>query len=135
MRRQIPFVLAFLVAAPAMAQTIVPIEDTFHRDIAAGQESVVRTYSSWSSSTCAPNPPPQIVLHSQPQHGTVAIRPGMSTIRLVREGRPKTCLGVTIPGTAVAYTPSPGFRGTDGIDYTITSVNGVYHDTVVLDVR
>ena len=59
----------------------------------------------------------------------------MSTIRLVREGRPKTCLGVTIPGTVVAYTPSPGFKGTDEIDYTVTSVNGVFHDTVVLDVR
>ena len=65
----------------------------------------------------------------------MTIRPGMSTIRLVREGKPKACLGVTVPGIAVAYTPLPGFKGTDGFDYTITSVNGVSHDTVVLDVR
>ena len=129
------FVLALLVAAPAAAQTVVPIEDTLHRVIAAGQEVVIRNYSSWNSSTCAPNPPPQVVLRSQPQHGTVTIRPGMSTIRLVREGKSKACLGVTIPGTVVAYTPAPNFRGADGFDYTITSTNGVYHDTVVLDVR
>jgi hypothetical protein len=59
----------------------------------------------------------------------------MSTIRLVREGKPRACLGVTIPGTVVAYTPSPGFRGTDGFDYTIASTNGLYYDTAVLDVR
>jgi hypothetical protein len=135
MFRPMLLVLAVLVAAPAAAQTVVPIEDTLHRVIAAGQEAVIRNYGSWNSSTCAPNPPPQVVLHSQPQHGTVTIRPGMSTIRLVREGKSKACLGVTIPGTVVAYTPSPTFRGTDGFDYTITSVNGVYHDTVVLDVR
>ena len=27
------------------------------------------------------------------------------------------------------------FQGADGFDYTITSTNGVYHDTAVLDVR
>ena len=135
MHRPTLFLLAFLVAPPAGAQTVVPIEDTLHRVIAVGQEAVIRSYSSWNSSTCAPNPPPQVVLRSQPQHGTVTIRPGMSTIRLVRDGKPKACLGVTIPGTVVAYTPSPTFRGTDGFDYIITSTNGVYHDTVVLDMR
>jgi hypothetical protein len=135
MPRPILLVLTLFVAAPSAAQTVTPIEDTIHRVISAGREAVVWDYASWNSSTCAPNPPPQVVLHSQPQHGTVTIRPGMSTIRLVREGKSKACLGVTIPGTVVAYTPSPTFRGTDGFDYTITSVNGVYHDTVVLDVR
>ncbi len=135
MPRQILLVLTLFVAAPSAAQTVVPIEDTFHRVIAAGPEAAIKTYSSWSSSTCAANPPPQIVLRSRPQHGTVVIRPGSSTIRQVREGKSDACLGVTIPGTVVAYTPSPGFRGTDGFDYIITSTNGVYHDTVVLDVR
>ena len=135
MLRPILLVLTMFVSAPAVAQTVVPIEDTLHRVIAPGQEAVIRNYSSWNSSTCAPNPPPQVMLRSQPQHGTVTIRPGMSTIRLIREGKTKACLGVTIPGTVVAYTPSPGFRGTDEFDYSITSTNGVYHDTAVLDVR
>ena len=135
MFRPMLLVLAVLVAVPAVAQTVVPIEDTLHRVIATGQEAVIRTYASWNSSTCDPNPPPHVVLHSQPQHGTVTIRPGMSTIRLVREGRSKACLGVTIPGTVVAYTPSPAFRGADGFDYTITSANGVYHDIIGLEVR
>ena len=41
---------------------------------------------------------------------------------------------MAIPSTVVAYTPSPNFKGADGFDYTISSTNGVYHDTVVLDV-
>ena len=132
MLRPILLVLTVFVSAPVAAQTVVPIEDTLHRVLAAGQEAVIRNYSSWNSDTCAPNPPPQATLRSQPQHGTVTVRPGMSTIRLIREGKPQACLGVTIPGT---YTPSPGFRGTEEFDYTITSTNGVYHDTAVLDVR
>ena len=128
--------LLALCAVPACTQThTVPREDTIHGSAAPGREKVIDTYASWSGSSCAPNPAPQVVVNSQPGHGTVSTRPGTTTIRKVREGGSQTCLGRTMPGTTVAYTSIPGFRGAETFDYTITTVNGVFHDTVVLDVQ
>ncbi len=121
---------------PAVAQTHVdPRNDAIAATATAGHELVVRTYASWNRSNCAPNPPPQIVLNGQPLHGMARVRPGTSTITRIREGGSASCVGITMPGTTVAYTPDGRFAGQDVFDYTVTSVNGVYHDTVTVDVR
>ena len=135
MRSGLSALLALCGVSACVPTHTVPRGDTIHSRAVPGREKVINTYASWNGSSCAPNPAPRIAVNSQPGHGTVAIRPGTTTIRKVREGGSQACLGVTMPGTTVAYTSAPGFQGTDTFDYTITSLNGIFHDTAVLDVQ
>ena len=73
------------------------------------------TYAAWHRD-CSPEAPPQIVIRTQPAHGSVLLRPGQSTVSVIREGAPN-CTGHTYPGIGVWYVPAPGFRGADQFDY------------------
>jgi hypothetical protein len=132
--------LAALVAGgiaalpPAAAQNFVPRERTLRRTTEAGTELRVYGYTRMESG-CRPGEPPHIVLLHPPAHGTAATRPGPSTIREVREGTSAACVGMTVPGIHVWYTPAPGYHGTDQFDWNVISPAGTFHDTAVIEVR
>ncbi len=119
--------------SPAWAQRVVPRERTMHVATQAGQELHVFTYASWHRD-CSPEAPPQVILHTQPAHGSILLRPGPSTVSVIREGAPD-CMGRTYQGVGVWYVPAPGFRGADQFDYSVINPNSSSHDTVVVDVR
>ena len=124
---------ALLVSAPAAAQTTLRADETFHRSAAAGQEMRVFTYGGYHRD-CSPLPPPQAVLRTLPAHGSVSIRPAPAAIRMTREGG-TPCIGITVPGTVVFYTPAAGFHGADQFDWTVTTVRATAHDAAVVDVQ
>ncbi len=119
--------------SPAWGQRVVPKERTMHVATQAGQELHVFTYASWHRD-CSPEGPPQIVIHMQPAHGDILLRPAPSTVSVIREGAPD-CTGRTYPGIGVWYVPAPGFRGADQFDYSVVKPNSSSHDTVVVVVR
>ena len=125
--------LALLAAAPAGAQEELPRERSLNLMAEAGHELRVRNYSSWRRD-CTFGDPPQIAMRTPPQHGTVAVRPGVATVVEVREGAAPNCQGLRFPGTTVFYTSVPGFRGTDRFDYDVVGLTTA-HDTVTVDVR
>jgi peptidoglycan hydrolase-like protein with peptidoglycan-binding domain len=73
----------------------------------AGTETMIGIHSNWDPRTCDTLPPPTLRLVTPPKNGFVAIRRAPDTV---------TC-GRTIQGTAVYYTPNPGFVGTDTFSY------------------
>jgi hypothetical protein len=119
---------------PAVARNFVPRERTLRRTTDAGTELRVYGYTRMETG-CRPGEPPRIVLLHPPAHGTVATRPGPSTIREVREGTSAACVGMTVPGIHVWYTPAPGYHGTDRFDWNVISRGGTFHDTAVVEVR
>lgn len=143
MRLLRPVAVLLLCAASACTPgNYVSRDNTINVAATPGQEARVQSYAFWDTKTCTQNGTPQITVLNQPQHGTVAIRPGTSTISRVRDGGQTYCVGTTLPGTVVAYTPAAGFRGTDQFDYNITNpgqpssrIPYLSHDTAVVTVR
>ena len=91
------------------------------------------TNSAWHRD-CSSEAPPQIVLRTQPVHCNVLLRPGQSTVSVIREGVPD-CTGQTYSGIGAWHVPAPGFRGADQFDYNVVNPNSLSYDTVVADVR
>lgn len=91
------------------------------------------TYARWHRD-CSPDQPPQIMVRAAPAHGTLVIRPGPSTVSLIREGAPD-CTGHVYPGTAIYYTPAPEFRGTERMEWDVMNGSTIAHDSAVVEVR
>lgn len=123
-----------VLAVPASAQDAAsPDARTLHRSTAMGAEVRVFTYSQHHAD-CSPAAEVQIVMRSNPAHGTVSIRAASVVSGPSRFGAPD-CSGKTMPGLAIWYTPSPGFRGADRFGYDVTFSNGVAHDTAAIEVK
>lgn len=122
-----------LLAGPLAAQTRVGREQTLHRTTEAGRQVRVFTYVVMDSA-CQPRPAPPIVLKTAPTHGTISIQPGMSEVRVIREGG-ADCYGRIIPGTALFYTPAAAFHGIDQFDYDVLTGQSPRHDTAIIVVR
>jgi len=130
--------LAFcLIVVPAFGRSgaapVMPREQTFRNSVPAGEDLRVFTYARWHRD-CSPESPPQIVLRTQPAHGTVTLRPGPSTITNIRDGMPD-CTGRTYQGLGVWYLPLPGFRGVDQFDWDVIGTQNVSHDTAIVEVK
>jgi hypothetical protein len=126
--------LMILLTDPASAQTRwIGREQTISRTTQSGRPVNIFTYAAWHQD-CSPDVPPQIVVRTQPEHGTVRIEPRDSEVRFVREGGPD-CTGHIIPGTRVIYVPQPGYRGPDRFEYDVLEMRTSRHDTAIIDVR
>lgn len=133
MRRLTLLILAVAAAPSAHAQRTVPRDRSFRMTAQAGQELRVGTFASWSRD-CSAEPAPQIIVGTPPAHGTLSIRPGHSTVSIIRQGA-ADCTGRSYPGTSVWYLPAPGFRGEDRFDYTVQNVRTSGHDRVTVEVQ
>ena len=120
-------------ATGANGRTVVSRQQTIRRTATPGQEVKIFTYASFNRQ-CQSNNQPQITLRIRPAHGTVAIRPGQSTVSVIREGAPD-CTGKTYLGTAVFYTPEPGYRGSDQFDYDVLNKDNTAHDTAIISIE
>ena len=86
-----------LLSQPALAQLRDPGEVvTRHVSATEGQPLLVRNYAMWRSD-CTPRGEPVVTITAQPQHGTVTMRPGLSTIREYTGGA-DNCVGHQVPG-------------------------------------
>jgi hypothetical protein len=121
------------IIVPAWGQKRMPREETFRRSVDSGNEVRVFTYAQWHRD-CTPREPPRISLRVLPAHGTATLRPGPSTVAIIREGMPD-CTGKTYAGIGVWYTPFPGFHGADQFDWDVVGETTVSHDTAIIEVK
>jgi hypothetical protein len=106
---------------------------TFRKTTQQGRPVTIATHASWDTG-CAGGPSP-IAIVSPPQHGALSIAPMNVKIERIDIGEAH-CLGRPITANAVIYTPAPGFRGTDQLSYTATSMSGkVAMHQATVDVR
>jgi hypothetical protein len=98
----------------------------------AGRDVRIAVHSHWNAD-CTPAGDPEIVLHARPKHGLVSFRPQTAVVTHSRFG--VSCIGKTLPGIGVWYTPDQGFTGRDWFDYDIVSRQHVARDTAIIDVR
>jgi hypothetical protein len=122
-------------AVPAQAQKI-PANRTLHKTVRAGAELRVATYTQHTPD-CRSGRNPQISVTGQPGHGTLDIRPDTVVMRESRTGTAASlaCIGSTLTGLGVFYTPAAGFSGTDQFDYYIISNDNTAHDMIVVTVQ
>ena len=122
------------LAAPAFGETRrIGGEQTLNRRVAPGGTVRVFTYGRWDSA-CNPLPAPDVVMRTQPQHGTVVIQSGQTEVRMIREGAADRT-GRVMPGTAVFYRAEPGYRGTVQFDYDVLNGGEARHDTAVIQIN
>lgn len=77
------------------------------KQVAAGRNNMVTSFSLYDSTTCAFGPKPQVTF-TQPQHGTL-------TAKWVtgRDSQKGMCFGKTMKGYIIYYKPNAGFHGPD----------------------
>lgn len=108
--------------------------NNFQKSTSAGRAVLVRHYGSWDKD-CRAKEAPQIEVTEAPSHGTVSTRANTSKITEVRLGG-EQCLGHSVAGIAVYYTPQAGFRGIDNLGITAAFVDGkTVNDTATISVR
>ena len=108
--------------------------NNFQKSTSSGRAVLVRHYGSWDKD-CRAKEVPQIEVTEAPSHGTVSTRANTSKITDVRLGG-EQCLGHSVAGVAVLYTPQAGYRGVDNFGMTATFADGkTVNDTATINVR
>jgi hypothetical protein len=105
-----------------------------------GEEVVAHSYTVGTTTTCQITAVPRITLTVKPVGGSVAIRkiPALkiSAKRYDDDRDTKdSCVGMTVEGIGIYYTPRPDFHGTDQISYTVDWPRSRIKDTVTVEVK
>src|SRR5664279_189727 len=108
-------VVAFLAPSLAFAEFRT-------RTVVGGQTTRMAVHTSWSKD-CKTNGGKAKVL-TQPQHGKLSNRIVETTIQHNRTGSDTSCVGRTIKGFEVNYTPQSNFHGTDNFSLEVTTGSG-----------
>lgn len=98
----------------------------YARTVPAGRTSTLN-FACAVNPDCTSRGLPKLWVSEAPQQGTAAV--------LVQDGHPgfppgnlfAKCNVASVPGVAVAYTPAPGFAGSDVVTFEETSVDGRRH--------
>jgi hypothetical protein len=133
----IPFMLAASLSA---CSTFAPITSaplassdnrTYERNTSPGREVRIFIYTRYNED-CSPAGDPHIVLRSAPAHGSVTFRPETAVVNHSRFG--PVCIGKTLPGIAVWYTPNAAYVGADKFGYDIYYSHGTAHDEAIVNI-
>jgi hypothetical protein len=107
------------------------------RSAQSGTRALMREYSNWHLSTCAPYPGTVKVI-TKPANGTLVTASGPYVINVNRfTGAQSNCAGKTVTALRVYYTSKPGFHGKDNFVLEATYRAGlvVAVDRFTVDVR
>jgi hypothetical protein len=93
----------------------------------------VRTYQS-TSANCTTGPLPTITVDKQPSNGSMATQVETDKVSPLRA---KQCVGTSVTGLAVLYTPNSGFHGVDVFSYVVSFTNDKrqFHDTAYVTIN
>ena len=114
--------LAILTAGAASAQA--PNELKLTRPAVSGMDSLLSHEHAWDQRCNAQ--PTEITITKEPEHGTISITQGTSTMpdSVPRTGSTGQRAGKTISGNDVMYKSEPDFQGTDSVSYMVKYRNG-----------
>jgi hypothetical protein len=118
-----------LLAAPVLAENAP--DDTFVRTTDAGHEVRISAYVQYSNN-CTSAGDPHIEVKGKPAHGSVTVRSASIVVTRSRSGN---CLGYTLPGLEVWYTPEAGFQGSDRFDYDVYYTKNMVHEAATVAVQ
>jgi hypothetical protein len=98
-----------------------------------GTPVLVRTYQS-TNADCSTGPLPTITVDKQPSDGTMTTQVKTDTVSPLRA---KQCVGASVTGLAVLYTPNSGFHGVDVFSYVVSFANDKrqFHDTAYVTIN
>ena len=113
-------VLALALMALSVCAAVAAAAEIGKRaSVKAGETVLVTTHKNWTRS-CGSAVRPPITITSEPQGGTIELKPGDYEIEGVRHlGADSSCFGKIVPGTGVYYTARPDFKGEDSFRYTV----------------
>ena len=113
-------VLALALLAIAVWGAVAVADEISKRaTVKAGETVLVTAHKNWTRS-CGPAVRPPITITSEPQGGTIEIKPGDYEIEGVRHLSADTsCIGTIVPGNGIYYTARPDFTGEDKFTYTV----------------
>jgi hypothetical protein len=77
------------------------------KQVSAGRNSMVLSFSLYDSTTCAFGPKPRVTF-TQPQHGTLSAKWVSG-----RDTKKGMCYGKTMKGFIIFYQPKAGYHGPD----------------------
>jgi hypothetical protein len=108
-----------LLAIPVWAAVAVADEIAKRATVKAGETVLVTAHKNWTRS-CGSAVRPPITITSEPQGGTIEIKPGEYEIEGVRHlGSDTSCIGKMVPGNGIYYTARPDFKGEDTFKYKV----------------
>lgn len=107
---------------------------TLRRATPAGIGVRVASYARWNE-RCEQAGLPMATVTRDPPHGTLSVRPAAVTVGSRRFAGSTDCRDKQIAGTELFYTPNPGFRGTDPMEYRVTEDQTTLTFTATVDVR
>lgn len=128
---------SFAILLIAFALLVAPVraanapDHTIARTTDAGREVRISTYVQFSGQ-CTSTGDPRIEVKGKPAHGSVTLR---STSIVVTRSSSGDCLGYTLPGLAVWYTPEAGFQGSDRFDYDVYYTKSSVHEAATVEVQ
>jgi hypothetical protein len=130
MKSPASLLIAFaLLVAPVRAPNAP--DDTFNRTTDAGRAVRISGYVQYSVK-CTSTGDPHVEVAAKPAHGTVTIRSASIVVTRSRSGN---CLGYSLPGVEVWYTPEAGFQGSDRFDYDVYYTKGSVHEAAAVEVQ
>ncbi len=130
--------MRFFAAAAAIAgifglSTVAFADET--RTVAAGKTTMINHHESWHGE-CEQGPLATIDITKQPSHGKINVTIQMQKIEKNEIGGGDKCIGRSVKGVAVYYTPQNGFTGTDTFSYDrITADGHRYERTYTVTVK
>ena len=110
--------LAAMLAAAVVLFADVASAESVVAATKSGTEVRLRGYARWNKD-CESIDPPEIYVELPPKNGFICARVSKDIVRIIREGKAQ-CVGRSIRGISVIYSPRPNFDGTDNARYTVS---------------
>lgn len=117
------FSAATVVATALLAATAqATIERAIHMTT-AGNSAEIGHHARWNAN-CDAAPAPRVTLEQPPGHGIVCVSPGPIQPVISRSGAALNCVGKTVQGIHVVYSPHAAFAGVDTLRYGLDAPEG-----------
>jgi len=125
MQRTLSGVLVVSLAVLAMATAVAAplFTEYVSEEAIAGTPAAIGHHARWDDA-CEALEAPRITIERAPAHGNVCINRGEVNLVISRSRAGLRCIGKSVSGVHVVYSPLSGFTGTDTIRYGLDVPEG-----------
>src|ERR1700743_3648050 len=109
-------VLFASVSVMAVAAAAPPLPEYFSQEATAGEPSEIGHHARWDD-TCEALDAPRLTIERAPSHGNICVSRGPVELVVSRSHAGLRCIGKSIKGVHVIYSPRAGFTGVDTVRY------------------
>jgi hypothetical protein len=124
MKHSLSGVLVLLVSAVAMAiAAAAPFTEYVSQEAIAGEPSEIGHHARWDEA-CEALEAPRLTIERAPNHGNICVSRGPVELVVSRSHAGLNCIGKSIKGVHVIYSPRLGFTGVDTVRYGLDVPEG-----------